>query len=75
MRQLGARALRGLWPFGLSLVAALALGGAGAVVAAPHARAASGGWQYLVRGDSAPLLTGWKHPGLQIGRASWWGRG
>ena len=79
MRQFRARALRGLWPFGLARdamralvavlapVAVLALGAAGTVVAAPHARSASGGWQYLVHGDSAPLLTGWKHPGLPAG--------
>jgi hypothetical protein len=67
MRQFRARALRGLWPFGLSLVAALALAGAGAVAAAPHAKIASGGWQYMVRGDSAPLLTGWKQPGQLAG--------
>lgn len=73
MRQLRTRALRGPWPLGLArdamraLVAVLALSAAGTVVAAPHARSASGGWQYLVHGDSAPLLTGWKHPGLPAG--------
>jgi hypothetical protein len=67
MRQFRARVLRGLWPLGLSCVLALALGGAGAAVAASHAKAGSGGWQYLVRGDSAPLLTGWQHPGLPAG--------
>ena len=67
MRQLRARALRGPWALGLSLAGALALGCAAAVAAAPHAKTASGGWQYLVRGDSAPLLTGWKHPGMLTG--------
>lgn len=66
MRQFGARAARGLWTIGLSLALPLALS-AGPVAAATHAKASPGGWQYLVKGNSAPLLRGWEHPGLPAG--------
>jgi 3-keto-disaccharide hydrolase len=66
MRQFGARAARKLWPIGLSLALPLALN-AGLAAAATHAKTPSGGWQYLVKGDSAPLLRGWQHPGLPAG--------
>jgi len=66
MRQFSARAARKLWPIGLSLALPLALS-AGPVAAATHPEASSGRWQYLVKGDSVPLLRGWEHPGLPAG--------
>lgn len=80
MRQFRARTLRGLWPLGLSLVGALALGATMSVNAAGppavHRDArqtgqdllqGEGAWQNVIQGNSAPLLTGWKHPGLPAG--------
>jgi hypothetical protein len=65
MRQFRARAARRLWPIGLSLVLSLALS-AGPAAAATHGTD-SGGWQYVIKGKSAPLLRGWEHPGLPAG--------
>jgi len=82
MRQLRARPPRAPWPFALSLLAtlALSLGSAGLAAADSPPAAHRGsqqtgqdlqrdedGWQALIQGDSAPLLTGWKHPGLPAG--------
>jgi hypothetical protein len=80
MREFRARAMRGLWPLGLSLAGALALGGAmsanatsppavhrGAQQTGQDLLRSEGAWQTFIRGDSAPLLTGWKHPGLPAG--------
>ncbi len=66
MSMFGARAARRFWPIGLSLALPLALG-AGTAAAAAHGMSAAGGWQYFLRRDSAPLLRGWKHPGLPAG--------
>lgn len=52
------------WSLALALGLAL---GAGAAAAAPHAGAGSAGWQDFLQSDSAPLLRGWKHPGLPAG--------
>jgi hypothetical protein len=61
-----ARMARKLRFLAASLIVPLALS-AQAAVAAPHAKSASGGWQDFLRSDSAPLLRGWKHPGLPAG--------
>jgi hypothetical protein len=66
MRQFRARAARRLWSIGLWLALPLALN-AGPAAAATHAATPSAGWQYLVKGDAAPLLRGWEHPGLPAG--------
>ncbi len=63
MRKPGARTARKSWSLGLASVLALSLGGA-ALAASPHG---SGKWQTFIRGDSAPLLRGWTHPGLPPG--------
>jgi hypothetical protein len=65
MKLLRARAMRTLGPIGLSLALALSLGyadNAAAVSAKP-----SDGWQYLIKGNSARGLRGWKHAGLPAG--------
>src|SRR6185312_6765850 len=80
MRQLRARPPRALWPFALSSLAALTLCGTmsanatspptvhrGAQQAGQDLLQSAGAWQDVIRGDSAPLLTGWKHPGLPAG--------
>ena len=51
----GARALLGILALSLGQYAA----------AATHAKA--GPWQYMIRGNSAPLLRGWARPGLPHG--------
>jgi 3-keto-disaccharide hydrolase len=67
MREFEGRRARRPWPLiGLSLALALALH-TGPAAAASHGRAKAGGWQYFLRRDSAPLLRGWKHPGLPAG--------
>ena len=67
MRESILRTARRLWPIALSLTLPLTAA-AGPAAPAPHARAsAKGGWQAMVRGDSAPLLRGWIHPGLPAG--------
>ncbi|HVS78567.1 MAG TPA: DUF1080 domain-containing protein [Steroidobacteraceae bacterium] len=67
MKVFHARALRALGPIGLALALAMSWGGADAAAAAPPAKARHGAWQYVIQGDSAPLLRGWKHPGLPAG--------
>jgi hypothetical protein len=80
MREFPARAMRALLPLGLSLVGALALGATmSANAASPpavHRDARQTGqdslqgksaWQNIIQGNSAPQLTGWKHPGLPAG--------
>jgi len=80
MREFGARTARKLWPLGLALSLALSSGGAALAAAGspptghPGARSTGqdllqGGsrWQYLIRRNAAPLLRGWKHPGLPSG--------
>ena len=80
MREFRARAMRGLWAPGLCLVGALALGvtvSANATSPPAAHRGArqtgqdllqrAGAWQSFIQGDSAPLLTGWKHAGLPAG--------
>jgi len=64
--------MRRVWPLGLSLAAVLSLSGALAAAAPPATPGqdllkGSGGWQYFLQGDSAPLLRGWQHPGLPAG--------
>lgn len=78
MKTLLVRAMRTLGA-GLSLALALSFGGTVLTAAAgpqvtqhgPAKRGQDllqgGGWQYLIRGDSAPLLRGWTHPGLPAG--------
>lgn len=77
MTALGARTARKLWPLGFVSSLALSLGGAALAASPPAARPAMvagqdlqqgrGGWQYLIKGNSAPGLRGWKHPGLPAG--------
>lgn len=80
MRDFAARAARRLWPLGLVLSLAPAFGGAApaAAAATPSAHPGprttgqdllrhGGRWQPLIGRDSAPLLRGWKHPGLPAG--------
>lgn len=78
MRKFGARTACRPWSRGLALTLALSLGGAalaaGPQTAPPGPRntgqdliAGKGGWQYFIRGDSAPLLRGWTHPGFPAG--------
>ena len=77
MRALGARTPRKLWPLGFVSTLALSLGGAALAASPPAAHPAMvtgqdlqqgrGGWQYLIKDNSAPGLRGWKHPGLPAG--------
>ena len=66
MKAIRTRALRVLTPISLSLALALAHGTAD-IAAAASANAGHGGWRYFIKGDSAPLLRGWKRPGLPAG--------
>ncbi|MDE2451138.1 MAG: DUF1080 domain-containing protein [Gammaproteobacteria bacterium] len=80
MRLFPARMMRTLWSLGLASALALSLGGAARVNAdsppAAHRGAqqtgqdlqqGEGGWQSVIRRDSAPLLRGWKEAGLPAG--------
>lgn len=80
MRKFGARAGRGSWLLELALALAVSWSGAAlAATAAPQAAhpdlrktgqdllTSGGGWQSFIRGNSAPLLRGWKHAGLPAG--------
>ncbi|HEX5269553.1 MAG TPA: DUF1080 domain-containing protein, partial [Gemmataceae bacterium] len=72
--------MRKLWSLGLASALALSLGGAAPANAANPPAAHQGsqqtgqdlqrgtsGWQSLILRNSAPLLRGWKHPGLPAG--------
>jgi 3-keto-disaccharide hydrolase len=63
MRLFPARATRGLRTLGAALALVLSLGVASVAAAANSAKDHQGAWQYFIRGDSAPLLQGWQHPG------------
>jgi hypothetical protein len=81
MNVLRTRAMRRTALLGLTLAAALSLWAGRAPVAAASPPAAppgqrqtgqdllqsNGGWQYFLKGDSAPLLRGWEHAGLPAG--------
>lgn len=80
MRKFGALAAGRPRSVGLALTLAMSLGCA-AIAAAANPQtghsavrnagedllAGGSGWQYFIRGDSAPLLRGWTHPGLPAG--------
>ena len=72
MRLLPANVTRRFRPIGLALTLA-SLGTTGLVAAAPPATPGqdllkgTGGWQYFLQDNSAPLLRGWQHPGLPAG--------
>ncbi|HEX3845327.1 MAG TPA: DUF1080 domain-containing protein [Steroidobacteraceae bacterium] len=80
MRLFPARVMRDFGPLGLALALSLspvgaALADATAPPAIHHGAEQTGqdllqskdGWQYLIHGNSAPLLRGWTHPGLPAG--------
>lgn len=80
MRLFPACVTRRFRALGLVLLPALLLGGAALAAAdtppAVHHGAEQkgqdlllghGGWQYFIKGDSAPLLRGWQHPGFPAG--------
>ena len=67
MRLFRAVMARGSWTLGLATALTLSLGGVDHASAASPAKGQHGAWQYLIRGNSAPLLRGWQHPGLPAG--------
>ena len=80
MRLIPAQVTRRFWSLGLALGLALSLGGAaladtttppmvhkGSQQTGQDLQQGGSGWTNLIQRNSAPLLQGWKHPGLPAG--------
>lgn len=66
MRLFPAGVTRRFWLRGSVLALGLALGGATLGFAASRSASQHSGWTNVIQGNSAPLLTGWTHPGTGL---------